>query len=62
MTGLTEIDPELFRTLENAIRYGTPVLLEDVNEGEGLKAIDSLLQQDIIKQSGSEFKENIVND
>jgi dynein heavy chain len=44
-------DASILRTLENSIRLGTPVLLEDVGE-ELDPAIDPVLQKQVFKQSG----------
>ncbi len=46
-------DGDVLRKLENAIRYGHPVLLEDVNEGEQLKSIEPLLLKQITKQGNT---------
>ena len=44
-------DTTVLRTLENSIRLGTPVLLEDVGE-ELDPAIDPVLQKQVFKQQG----------
>ena len=44
-------DPTILRTLENAIRLGTPVILEDVRE-ELDPALEPVLQKQVYKQGG----------
>merc|ERR1740130_2085595 len=44
-------DPTILRTLENAIRLGTPVILEDVRE-ELDPALEPVLQKQVYKQAG----------
>jgi dynein heavy chain len=44
-------DPTILRTLENAIRMGSPVILEDVGE-ELDPALEPVLQKQIYKQGG----------
>ena len=44
-------DPTILRTLENAIRLGTPVILEDVRE-ELDPALEPVLQKQVYKQNG----------
>jgi dynein heavy chain len=45
-------DTDFFRKLENAIRFGLPTLIEDVNDGAELKSLEPLLLKQIVKQSG----------
>eukprot|EP01116_Phalansterium_solitarium_P008654 TRINITY_DN225_c0_g1_i6.p1 TRINITY_DN225_c0_g1~~TRINITY_DN225_c0_g1_i6.p1 ORF type:complete len:4288 (+),score=2116.54 TRINITY_DN225_c0_g1_i6:207-13070(+) len=45
-------DDSFLRNLANAVRFGMPVLIEDVNEGEQLKMIEPLLLKQFVKQGG----------
>ncbi|CAF3510924.1 unnamed protein product [Rotaria socialis] len=55
-------DPNYARTLENAIQFGTPVLLENINE-ELDPVLDNVLLKATFKQQGVEyikFGENVI--
>lgn len=48
-------DPTYSRTLENAIQFGTPILLENVNE-ELDPVLDNILLKATFKQQGVEVR------
>jgi hypothetical protein len=41
----------MYLKLENAVRYGHPVLIEDVNDGNELRALEPLLMKSVIIQA-----------
>ena len=54
-------DPNYTRNLENAIQFGSPVLLENVNE-ELDPILDNVLLKATFKQQGVEVNKKIYKD